>query len=380
MRKIKRFLFSAFLLNLFLFVSGQNPEKISSANSLRFIFAGDIMGHSTQIKAAYNAESHTYDYDTLFAFLKPVLSEADFAIANFEVTLAGEPYTGYPRFSSPDDLAIACKNAGFECLVTANNHCADRGGAGLIRTLNVLDMVGIKHTGTFRSEKERFHNNPLILSKNGIKVALLNYTYGTNGLRVPDSLFVNRINIKQIASDIKKSKAENADKIIVFFHWGTEYRLLPDKRQQYLLHFCDSLQVDIVIGSHPHVVQPMEWYPEKTGKGTELVVWSLGNLVSNQRRENTDGGAMIHFTLTKDSLGTRVTHTGYSLNWIYRPYKNGRFQFFILPVSVFDDNRSFFSTREAYEKMQIFKQKTDSLLKKMNIGVMKIPVIPGVPE
>jgi len=366
MKKLLRTLLVLFLLNLNVLCIGQLAGNNKNTTRLSFIFAGDIMGHSTQIMAAYDKKTGRYQYDSCFKYLKPVLAKADFAIANFEVTLAGEPYTGYPRFSSPDALALASKNAGFNCLVTANNHCYDRGGAGLVRTLNVLDLLDIKHTGTFRNDRERLTNNPLIFQKNGIKVALLNYTYGTNGLKVPAPLRVNRIDKHQIAVDVQKAKLEKADQIILFFHWGTEYQTLPGKHQKDLANFCDSLGVGIVIGSHPHVVQPMEWYPEKSGTGTELIAWSLGNLISNQRKENTDGGAMIRFTLRKDSTGTRVSDAGFFLTWVYRLYAKGKSHFFVLPVYEFENRPVFFSTKEDFGKMKRFIKNTGTLLEENN--------------
>src|SRR5690606_14556216 len=138
-----------------------------------------IMGHDSQIASAFDAATKTYDYASCLAYMKPYIESADIAFGNLEVTLAGPPYKGYPQFSSPDALAVALKEVGFDVLVTANNHSVDRGRQGIERTIRVLDSLGIPHTGTFPDEVSRLNEYPLILIKNGFTLALLNYTYGT---------------------------------------------------------------------------------------------------------------------------------------------------------------------------------------------------------
>src|SRR5450631_4660528 len=139
---------SIFFLFLFIsvFPSARSQDIQTSSKKISFLFIGDIMGHDEQIWSAENRETHTFNYDEVFKYINPVISEADIAIANFEVTLAGPPYMGYPQFSSPADLASACKNAGIDYLVTANNHAADRGKKGIISTITKLDSIGIPHT------------------------------------------------------------------------------------------------------------------------------------------------------------------------------------------------------------------------------------------
>ena len=142
---------------------------------------GDVMGHDTQIRSAYRSATNTFDYTPVFKYLQPSLGASDFTIANLEVTLGVKPYKGYPQFSSPAALAAGLKNAGVDILVTANNHSCDRRKTGIIRTLDILDSLEIPHTGTFRTEEEKAKQQPLILEQNNMRLALLNYTYGTNG-------------------------------------------------------------------------------------------------------------------------------------------------------------------------------------------------------
>ena len=270
------------------------------SEKLSLLFIGDIMGHDEQIWSAENRETHTFDYDDVFRYIKPVISEADIAIANFEVTLAGPPYMGYPQFSSPPALAAACKNAGIDYMVTANNHAADRGKNGITGTINRLDSLGIPHTGTFLNSSSRDSLYPLMIKKNGISIALLNYTYGTNGIKVPEPVIVNILEKNVITEDIKKAKSANPDITILFLHWGTEYDTVPSKIQTDLAEYFFSLGVDLVIGSHPHVLQKMVWAKNANGGKDGIVVYSMGNFVSNQRKPKTDGGAIVRIEFTKN--------------------------------------------------------------------------------
>ena len=148
-------------------------ENRSDSDSLTLLFMGDIMGHTGQIRSALQPDKTTYDYTSCFDYIRSYISSADLAIANLEVTLAGPPYTGYPRFSSPDALAAACKDAGIDVLVTANNHSVDRGKKGIERTIKILDRLNILHTGTFLSYSDRKKKSPLIIEKNNFRIALI---------------------------------------------------------------------------------------------------------------------------------------------------------------------------------------------------------------
>ena len=193
-----------------------------------------------------------------FLKLLPFFKSVDFTIGNLELTFGGKPYSGYPKFSSPDELAFSCKS-GINVLMTANNHSCDRGRKGLLRTLDVLDSAKINHTGTFKDSFDRNQNNLLILEKKNIRVGVLNYTYGTNGLPVPKGTMVNIIDTILIKEDILRSKEEKIDKLIVFLHWGRQYKSHPSKSQKNIADFLHKNGVDIVIGSHPHVIQKMEY-------------------------------------------------------------------------------------------------------------------------
>ena len=203
----------------------------TSEHELSLIFIGDVMGHGPQITSAYDEEKKAYDYNSVFQYIAPVMQDADYTIANLEVTLAGPPYKGYPQFSSPDELAVACKDAGVDIMVTSNNHTCDRGGKGIVRTVQVLDSLGFMRTGSFCDSTDRKHHTPLIIENDCFRIAILNYTYGTNGLNFPEPTIVNLLDKDIIAADMEKAKASNVDKIIVVTHWGLEYKREPVKSQ-----------------------------------------------------------------------------------------------------------------------------------------------------
>lgn len=298
---------------------------------MSLIFIGDIMGHGSQIEAAFDPINKTYSYDAVFSELGAIISEPDFAIANLEVTLAGPPFKGYPQFSSPDALAKACKKSGIDILVTANNHSCDRGGKGIKRTIDVLDKLKIPHNGTYKNAKDRKHRNLIILRKDALRIGLLNYTYGTNGLKAPNPTSVNYIDTNQMLLDIQQSRTENINGLIAVVHWGKEYETAPNRYQKAVTKFLFRQGVDIVIGGHPHVIQKVEWNKEKE----QLVAYSLGNFVSNQASTNTDGGMLLEIDLEMKDGVLHIKNAGYHLIWVNKPTRYNKSIFEVLPCSTY---------------------------------------------
>ena len=344
-----------------LFSSSITSQEIS------FLFMGDIMGHGPQIRSAWQEETKKYDYEEVFSPLEDIISSADFAISNLEVTLAGGPYTGYPQFSSPDELAVACKNSGMDVLVTANNHSCDRKNKGIIRTVNVLDSLNILHTGTFKDLGERESKNLLILSKDGIKVGVLNYTYGTNGNKFSSPAYVNLLDSALIKKDVANAKSKDLDKLIIFVHWGYEYRDFPNSYQKKYNRFFRDLGVDIVIGSHPHVIQPMEY--SKKNNYEFLTVFSLGNFISNQREERKDGGAMVRLSFEKIENNIFISKKEYIPIWVHKFMEKEKYHFQVLPCARPIYNENYFSNKEDFQKMKAFLDNTRSFLNKNNLGI-----------
>lgn len=315
-------------------------DTVSAGNSLTMVIAGDIMGHDTQIAGAFVDSSKTYDYEPTYRFIKDYFSAADIAIANLEVTLAGPPYKGYPQFSSPDELALEAKNAGIDVLLTANNHALDRGKKGVARTIEVLDSFNIVHTGTFLSPGQRDSVYPLSLEQNNIKVALLNYTYGTNGLKVDTPYVVNRIDTAIIRKDLDKARKLIPDFICVTIHWGIEYQREENLKQQKLAEFIFEHGADAIIGSHPHVVQPVKYMEVAVVDTVEKrpVFYSLGNFVSNQRARYKDGGIVAELHLSKEDSVTTLDSIAYMPYWVYRKDVDEKSTFYVLPIAKYESD------------------------------------------
>lgn len=341
---------------------GISNDSTIHTDTLSLLFAGDLMQHQTQIDAALTTNG--YDYSSYFRYIKDEISSVDLAIGNLEVTLGGKPYRGYPAFSAPDEYLASIHDAGFDVLIIANNHCLDSGRKGLERTIHLLDSLNIPHAGTYINATEREKQYPLMLEKNGFRIALLNYTYGTNGIKVTSPNIVNYIDTTIIAKDIQASKEKNPDAIIACMHWGIEYESLPNKEQIFLTDWLLQKGVTHVIGSHPHVVQPMEVRQDSLTGNKHLVVYSLGNFISNMSARRTDGGLMVKMELVKDST-TRLNHCEYSLVWTARPVQSGWKNHTLIPVNMPVESLPV-NTRNP---LKIFTNDARALFSKHNRGI-----------
>lgn len=311
------------------------PDTPPDTASITLLFSGDVMQHGPQIDAARINDS-SYSYVSCFQYVSRYAQAADIALANLEVTLAGPPYTGYPQFSAPDQLAFDLKNAGYHYLITANNHSCDRGQKGLERTLTILDSAGIRRTGTFSDSGDYQKNNPLVVEQKGFRLAILNYTYGTNGLAVYKPNIVNMLDTSNIKKDLEMAKSLNIQKIIVCVHWGNEYERLPSVAQRKMADFMFRHGVDYIIGSHPHVIQPMHRFKDSLSLKEKIVVYSLGNFVSNQRKPDTDGGASFFLHLAREHDSVYIRTASYMLHWVDVYYTDGKKHYEILPVQDFE--------------------------------------------
>ena len=342
--------------------AGQSVER-----HLSLLIAGDLMQHKPQINAARQADG-SYDYSECFAGIREEVERADVAIANFETTLAGPPYSGFPQFSAPDDFLRGVLNAGFDIMLTANNHCVDTHRKGLERTLMMMDSLGVPHIGTYRDSNERERDYPYLLEKNGVRLVLLNFTYGTNGLPVPAPCHVNLMDTTEIAADLQKARDMNPDAIIALPHWGVEYQTLPSKEQKDMAQWLLEHGVDHIIGGHPHVAQPLEL---RNG-GRNLVAWSMGNVVSNQSKPNTYGGYMVRLDFTKNDTLTFLSDHSYSLYWVSRPPDCARrHQYRILPIDYPD---SLLTPTEQRLRGSI-RRSMRQLMEKHNVGDIRENII-----
>lgn len=363
---MKRLIFT--ILCVFTALNFHSQEQ---KNTLSILFVGDIMGHQPQIDAAFNPETKSYNYEAVFQRVKPIFEQMDFVVGNLELTLAGKPYKGYPQFSSPDELAKACYDAGMKVMVTANNHSCDRGKKGILRTLKVLDSLQIRHTGTFSDSLDYQQNNLLKLSANGIQIGILNYTYGTNGIPIPKPTIVNLIDFEKMKTEIQSAKNQQLDKLIVFIHWGDEYQSLPNNHQKEVADFLFENGVDVIIGSHPHILQPMIFTPKTSTENEKLLIYSLGNFVSNQRTSPRDGGAMYQIVFEKNHAKTQIKNHGYHLTWVRKSVENNRPFFEILPCKEYENLNDFLSEEEK-RQMEIFTKNARNLFQNHNKNVEEL--------
>tara|TARA_B100001758_G_scaffold247242_1_gene264430 strand:+ start:1352 stop:2494 length:1143 start_codon:yes stop_codon:yes gene_type:complete len=270
--------------------TGVNPEIPPIENdTVRLFFVGDAMGHHPMISKAWDSKSKSYNYDNWFKFIKPHLNKYDYCLVNLEVTLAGSPYKGYPRFSSPDNFAKALKKTGFDLFCTSNNHSFDRGESGLKRTIKTLENISVDHVGTYQNKTIRDSIYPFITEIKGHKFAFLNYTYGTEvAVRKPS--IVNFIDTNQIKTDIKRAIDKGASCIISIIHWGEEYKIFENDFQKNHAQWLADHGVDAIVGMHPHVVQPMKVLYSDHFKSKKIpVAFSLGNFVSRHSRKQNIG-------------------------------------------------------------------------------------------
>ena len=319
--------------------------------SVRIRATGDIMFHPSQLDGAYDYTTDTYDFENSFKAIRDIIREADISIANFEGTTAGNEiyaYQGYPLFNAPDEALDAIKNAGFDILSTANNHSLDTRKAGIIRTIEQIKARGMEPIGTFAEKPEI---RVLIKDVKGIKFAFLAYTEMVNGLEsvlAPEDLdaMVNIIDETKMKEDIAYAKDNNADVIIAFLHWGDEYSRVQAQRQEILADMLFRSGVDIILGSHPHVIQPTQTL-DYDGK-TKFVAYSMGNFISNQRVETlvpygltehvskyTEDGIIIDIEIEKKGSTKEVSieNINYIPLWVYKGVKeNGTAEHVVYPI------------------------------------------------
>lgn len=319
---------------------GQAPDTLQADSQLdsilppaevSFVFTGDIMQHDSQIADALLPDGAHYDYGYCFSLLKPYLEAADFTVGNLEVTFGGKPYKGYPTFSAPDTLAYTLRDVGFDALVTVNNHCLDKGQKGVKRTLQVLDSAGLLHVGTYLDSAAHQEQTPLILQKDTIKIALLAYTYGTNGIKNRGPAVVNYIDTVQMAQELALARSQ-AHAVIVAMHWGNEYQSYPSKQQMALSAWLWQHGATLVMGNHPHVVQPLEIGLDSAGRMSNLTMYALGNFVSAQRTYPRAGGMVLRCKLVFGQEQPYIADAEYLLTYTERPVGQLKPRYRILPL------------------------------------------------
>ena len=288
-------------------LSNKNTKQ-DTAEPITFTLTslGDTLCHNTQYWDAYNSKTDEYDFSYVYEDIKNYTLSSDITIGSLETTFAGKEkgYSNYPTFNTPDSLATALKDIGVDVVSLAENHALDYGYTGLCRTIDVFNNIGLSHLGTYKTAEDQ--EKILIKDVKGVKIAFINYTYGTNGIPLPSGkdFCVNLIDKDFIKKQINQAKEQNVDMIVACMHWGTEYRTTANSEQKDLANFLFENGVDVILGNHPHVLEPMEKKTITLQDGTTkdvFVVYALGNFTADQRDEITRDSAILNLTITKNS-------------------------------------------------------------------------------
>jgi len=302
---------------------------------------GDFLMHMPVVNSVRNPETGRYEFGTIFEPVRELISAADYSIANLETRLAGDSagYSGYPRFNCPADLADEMSQVGLDMFLTANNHSLDRGVEGVINTNRNLAEAGLDHVGTYVTAEEK--NTPFVKEIRGVRMGIMNYTEHTNGVPVPEDkpFLVNIYNPAEIRQEIALLQDAGVDIIIACIHFGTEYSREPHEGQVEQVNFLFDAGVDVVIGNHVHVVQPV-LIKTVVSNGVEkkkLAAFSLGNFISNQRWRYSDSGLLVRLSITKNMDSGETSLTGNELIpvWVDTYLENGRNKYRVLPVNQF---------------------------------------------
>lgn len=296
------------------------PEDKASTVSLSFV--GDLLMHTAERKSGYIQEKNSYDFNYFFKDIKEYFADKDYIIGSFETPIIKEntdkAYSGYPAFKNPPEFIEAVKNASINALVTSNNHILDQGSKGAVETMNWLEKYSIPYTGTYKTYEESQEKPVLFLEKNNIKLALMNYTEMTN-MASTSTYIVNYIDFDKIRKDIEFAKASKADMSIVWLHFGNEYQRFPSDKQKQTVETIAKMGADIIIGSHPHVIQPMEILNIDGRK--VFVAYSLGNFISNQYWRYSTDGLVLNLEIEKKDDNVYFKNINYIPTAVLREYK-----------------------------------------------------------
>lgn len=359
--------------------------------TIKISAVGDVMLHSPQINAAYDSEKGKYDFNHNFTYIKPYIERSDLAIANFESTFGGSErgYSGFPMFNVPDEMAKALNNAGFDVIATSNNHTLDTGKNGVFRTIDVLQQNNLDVIGTRKDEDSAAY---VVKDVQGIQVGLTAWTYETprhgdnktlNGIIMPKDMepLIDSFSYQHLDEDLKRMEQrvqqlrdEGAEVIIFYMHWGDEYSRQPNDYQEQIAQALANFGVDIVFGSHPHVIQTIEMIASEVDDHETVVVYSMGNFISNQRghlvtsgRGFTEDGIIVNINVTKnyETDTISIDEVTYVPTWVHLYDTNARRVYEILPAAdVFanDEILQFNLSNSAYERIRKSKDDTVSII------------------
>lgn len=350
---------------------------------------GDIMVHSPQLTGALNPATGEYNFDCYFKEIAPYFAASDLNVGNLEVTFGGNEgreFSGYPLFNTPDSLADSIKNAGFNLLLTSNNHCYDTGLAGLKRTAQVLKQKGIEFTGTKETDRDPSY---VIKQVNNISIGIINYTYETkcltegrkylngNPVNPEANGLINSFDYDkldtfyaEIGAYLKEMEAKGAEFKVVYLHWGNEYQTYSNTYQKSIAQTLCNMGVDMIIGSHPHVIQPIELLTSEDSQNTTVCLYSMGNAVSNQRQElmtscptgHTEDGMIFEFVLKKTKAGVHLESLSLTPTWVNKYLVNGKYNYTIYPIENPNDLGKYSFNSTALSKAQKSYERTREIV------------------
>ncbi len=326
----------------------------------RILAVGDLLMHLPLVSTSQTGED-TWDFTPLFEPVRPWIEGADLAIANLETTLTGTdyPWSGYPSFNTPPEFARDIKQIGFDVVTHANNHSLDYSEFGLIQTSEALERAGLPHTGTNRTAEER---EQILVAEvtPGIKMALLAYTYGTNGVPLPQPWSVNMLDPERIPADIRRARQlPDVDLVAVALHFGDEYAREPNEEQKRYVDLALNAGADIILGDHPHVIQRIEWRQVTDEFGRDLpraVIFSEGNFISNQEGLYKEAGLMLLIDLVKENEVTMIEKLSFVPTWVHPYTVDGLKRFRVVAVEQamrdYEAGKDPFITAADYERLK----------------------------
>ena len=371
----------------------ENKEEVeeNKINNITIAAIGDILIHKEILDTQYNVENDSYDFKNTLQYVKDYLSNSDLAIANLEGTLSGKEnfgFSGYPSFNAPDELADAMKWAGIDVVNNMSNHSLDRDVKGFYRTREVLtekefDVIGTRKTG----EDKRY----IIKDVKGIKVGIISYSYtmtceggarGLNGITIPDEVYPLMNTFREdtldedlalMKEEINKMKADGAEAIIFYMHWGDEYALEPNETQIKMAKFLANNGVDAVFATHPHSLQPIDIIKSDDNKREMPVIYSMGNFLSSQRTERiqnpyTEDGVIVFLKISKDEKdgSIKVDYPTYLPTWVNWYEKEGKLYYEVVPATI---NNAGYLTDEGKTRVTESLNRTKGIIESYNENI-----------
>ena len=346
-------------------------QPVSGGRSVTIRMAGDIVIDTEMLDACYDKASDSYDFAPYFSMIGDTLSKSDYTMINIDASLRKGKYgySGYPQFTTPPVILQVVKNVGVDMITMCNNHMLDGYCDGLVESVGHVEAAGLDHVGGFVDEADS--KTPEVYTINGIRVGFVCYTHSTNTMEdhcdERSKFLVKRFKNADFKADVDAARAAGAEVVVAVAHWGDEYHREPDSDQQYWAKKLVAAGVDLIIGGHPHMVQPAEYITATDSNGvsrTALCVYSIGNFLTQHRSQYTDSGIVFEFTLAEQADGTiAVTAPGYVPVYVWT-FKNaaGADDYRVLPTGVYMNNRPDGMSDEQYSRMCETWNETTSLM------------------